>query len=99
MRQLHFSVTVETDKATGDMVAVYLQFRDGKSAKTTELDDGGNAFADYDRKGNLLGVELLGPCRFSVLNKLTEQEPAQEANRIKRFMRDSTPRKMVLATK
>ena len=85
-----FQLSVETNDQTGDVVAVYFQIRKGQSAKVKEY-AGGAAFADYDRKGRLLGIELLEPCKASVLSSIAEQPSA------KNFVRNAVPRGMLLA--
>lgn len=49
---------IETDPETGEIIAVYLRIRRGRSAETREI-VAGVAYADYDRRGRLLGIELL----------------------------------------
>ena len=61
-----FRVSVETRNQTGEVLAVYFQVRKGKT-KLTKEHAGGNVFADYDKRGKLLGIEMLAPCRASVL--------------------------------
>jgi hypothetical protein len=56
------------DERTGRMRAAYLRIREGKVARTKEIEDG-VAYADYDKSGQLLGIELLGPCRVEVPTK------------------------------
>jgi uncharacterized protein YuzE len=84
-----FRVLTETDPDTGRIVAVYFQIRKGKSAKVREHADGA-LFADYDRRGRLLGIELLAPCTARVLAKIADESSA------KRFLRDSVPRGMLV---
>jgi uncharacterized protein YuzE len=84
-----FRVAVETHDLTGKVLAVYFQIRKGKTKVTKEYADG-NAFADYDKHGELLGIELLAPCRASVLDKIAQQAPT------KRFVRDAVPRGMLV---
>jgi uncharacterized protein YuzE len=96
MTKFHFQVVITTDDATGELLAVYFQIRKGKVHETREFADG-NVFADYDKKGSLLGIELLGPCKVSIVDKLAPSEPISLRNRTKRFMRDVGPRKMVAA--
>ena len=98
MKQIHFNfqVIVTTDDATGELLAVYFQIRKGKVHETREFANG-NVFADYDKHGAVLGIELLGPCRVSIVDKLASSEPVAMRNRTKRFMRDVGPRKMVAA--
>ena len=50
------------------------------------------AFADCDARGNLLGVELLGPCEIRVLDQIARKEPI-----IRRFVRENIPSKLVPA--
>jgi uncharacterized protein YuzE len=83
---------IEVDDETGEVVAVYFYIRPGTAAETREY-AAGRALADYDRKGKLLGVELLGPCEVAVLDKISRNEPAP----IKTFLRGSIPRQMALA--
>ncbi len=87
----NFGVSVETDTRTGEILAVYFSFRKGESAVTKELSDG-DAFADYDSKGNLLGLELLSPCSGRLLTKIEGMEPES-----RKFLKDSAPRAMVTA--
>ena len=96
MKNFHFQVTVDTDDATGDVLAVYFQIRKGRVHKTVEFADG-NVFADYDRAGELLGIEVLGPCRVSIVDKLASKEPVELRRRTKRFMKQSGPPALVAA--
>jgi uncharacterized protein YuzE len=83
-----YSVTVETHDHSGAIVAVYVRIRKGKVASTEEH-GGGNAFADYDRNGQLLGIELIGPCQISVLNQIAK------APQIRRVVRAMLPSGMI----
>ncbi|HEX4130582.1 MAG TPA: DUF2283 domain-containing protein [Pirellulales bacterium] len=88
MRTFSFNVNVETRTDTGEVLAVYFRFRDGKSAKTREFADG-NVFADYDRGGSLLGIELLAPCSLAVLERIVRPVTAR------RFVRQTIPSSML----
>ena len=83
-----FQMTVETHDRTGQVIAVYFQVRKGKVKTTREYAEG-NAFGDYDRHGRLLGIEMLAPCRASVLDNIAKQKPA------KQFVRNTIPRGML----
>ncbi len=87
-----FDVDVSVDRATGAVVAVYFEVRKGRSAETREF-GGGAAFADFDKVGRLLGIELLAPCKLSVLNRIARAEPREVRN----FVKSAAPRSMVLA--
>jgi len=84
-------LTVEA-KASGEISAVYFLIRAGKSATVREF-AGGNVFADYDSRGRLLGIELIGPCEIDVLKRIARKEP--QPNR--RFFQQSVPRDFELA--
>ena len=87
-----FGMSVQTDNRTGNIVAVYFQIRVGKAAQVKEL-AGGDAFANYNTKGELLGIELLAPCQITVLDKIARAEP----DKVRNFVRQSVPRQMALA--
>jgi hypothetical protein len=87
--KFNFEITVEAHSATGEILAVNFRIRKGKVAKTKEYADG-LAFADYDRNGNLLAIELLGPCETKILDKIAGQADA------KRFIRTAAPRAMLV---
>jgi len=84
-----FRVSVETHDQTGEVIAVYFQVRKGKLQKTKEYADG-NIFADYDKHGKLLGIEVLAPCQVAVLDNIAKQESA------KRFVRNALPGGMLV---
>jgi hypothetical protein len=84
-----FHVTIETHNQTGKVIAVYFQVRKGKIEVTKEYADG-KAFADYDKHDQLLGIELLAPCRAAILDSIAKQGPTR------RFVRDSVPRGMLV---
>lgn len=83
-----FFLTVESNEQTGEVVAAYIRLREGESATVKEY-AAGNLFADYDKRGRLLGMELLGPCKASVLSRIADQPSA------KRFVRDAVPSAML----
>ena len=95
--QISFDVSIEVDHSTGVVQAVYFRVRKGKVADTKEFADG-NVFADYDNAGNLLGVELLAPCKATVFDKIAASEPADSEPRVKKFLKRSAPRDMILAS-
>lgn len=68
-----FHLEVSYNDASGEPVAAYLRVREGVVAATREVSEG-VAFADYTEDGTLLGIELLGPCEMSVLDRVSEKE-------------------------
>jgi len=91
MERFNFGLSVSTDRETGETLAVYFRIRNGQVAETKEFADG-SAFADYDRQGRLLGIELLGPCEITVLDRIARKEP-----KAKKFIRNAIPRHMAIA--
>ena len=91
-----FGLTTTIDDETGDVLSVYFQIRKGKVHETREFADGA-AFADYNSYGELLGIELLGPCQVSVVDQLAANEPLVMRQRTKKFMKTAGPRQMVAA--
>ena len=85
-----FRVLVTTDNRSGDVLAVNLRIRKGRSVETKEFGDGA-AFADYDKKGELLNIEVLGPCEVKILDSIAASDVTT-----RKFIRDSLPSKMLL---
>ena len=96
MTDFSFEVTITTENTTGSLVSVYFQIRKGKVHETREFADGA-AFADYNKNGELIGIELLAPCSVTIVDQLAANETKAMRVKTKRFMRESGPRKMVLA--
>jgi hypothetical protein len=88
---LSFRMTVDVDKEDGHIIAVFFRVREGKSAQAREFANG-SAFAHYNSRGELLGIELLGPCNITVLDKITAREPA-----VRKFIHSAIPREMAVA--
>ena len=91
MKGMSFDVKLSVEKSTGRILAAYFRVREGRVAKTREF-AGGNAFADYDAKGQLLGIEQLGPCDAKVFNKIAARD-----KQVRDFLRRSIPPAMALA--
>ncbi len=85
-----FRMEASFDDATGRTVATYLRTREGTVAQTKEIKEG-LVYADYDADGQLLGIELLGPCEVAVLDLLADKEPEP----VREFLKTSVPRGLV----
>jgi uncharacterized protein YuzE len=92
MTKPRFKVSVSTDEDTGKLLAVYIRIREGQAEETTEVEED-RAYADFDSEGQLLGVELLAPCRVQILDSIAQKESAE----VRAFLHSSPPRSMVLA--
>ena len=84
-----FQLSIETNHRTGEVMATYFQVRKGRAVVTKEFADGA-AFADYNRKGELLGIEMLAPCKVGVVDKIAQKRE------VKKFIRDNAPRRMLV---
>ena len=94
MTPFDFAVSVTTDDTTGDVLSAYFQIRRGKVHETREFSEGA-ALADYSKNGELIGIEILSPCRVSIVDKLAANEPVHVRTRTKKFMRSAGPREMI----
>lgn len=90
-RNFRFDVEIDTD--TGDILAAYFQVRTGK-VHTVKEHAGGAVLANYNRKGELLGIEVIAPCRVSILDRIGRQD--SQATR--KFFRNALPRELVEAS-
>jgi hypothetical protein len=88
-----FGVSVEVDTRDGRILAVYFRVRKGKSSETKEFDRG-NVFADYNARGELLGIEMIARSPIAVLDRVTNGEPV-----IREFVRRTVPREMIVVRK
>jgi uncharacterized protein YuzE len=93
MGSLQLRAEVSVDDRTGGLVAVYLRVRQGKVARTEEVEDG-VINADFGEAGELLGVEVLSPCDPLVLESLADEEH-DEPGIVRRFLLSATPRGMI----
>lgn len=59
-------VTVQTDPESKKVLAVYFQIAEGKVHKTVPIDEG-KCYVDEDRRGKILGVEMLSPGELKIL--------------------------------
>jgi hypothetical protein len=91
MANPEFRLEASFDEKTGRATGVYLRVRRGEVKETREMEDG-VVYADYDTAGQLLGVELLGPCDVEVLAKIADNEP--EA--VREFLKSSPPRGLIV---
>ena len=77
----------------GTIKAAYIRLRNGSVARTEELlEDTLNA--DFDKAGQLIGLEILAPVKLSELATHVEK-PIRPSFR--KFMRGSAPRKLISA--
>jgi uncharacterized protein YuzE len=94
--EIQFAIEVNVDDATGMPISVYFQVRRGTVHETREFADGA-AFADYSKNGFLLGIEILSPCKATIVDQLAANESAQLRTETKKFMRNAGPRQMIAA--
>jgi hypothetical protein len=58
---MRIQITAEFSLEHDEITAVSLKLRNGKSARTVQIEEG-VLLADYDEAGQLLGLEILEPC-------------------------------------
>jgi uncharacterized protein YuzE len=94
MTPTHFGISITIDESTGEVMSAYFQIRKGKSHVTVEYADGA-ALADYNRNGELIGVELLAPWKVSIMNQIAANESVELLTQAKEFMKNAGPRQLV----
>ena len=77
----------------GTVEAVYILVRDNKAVRTKEIVED-VLLADYDSRGQLVGIEILGPVKLLEITPLVE-EPRRRPFR--RFVKERAPDELVLA--
>lgn len=92
MKKITLGFELSVDEGTGQLQAAYLRVRTGGVAETKEIAPG-QAYADYDEDGQLLGVEFLAPCGVAVVDQITVDQP----DNVRRFLRSAPPREFVTA--
>lgn len=84
------SVTGREDGAIG---VAYIRLKKGRVARTREI-DGDALLADYDARGNLIGIEVLAPVRIPQLVGLVDENRRPS---FRRFVRQCFPRGLLAA--
>lgn len=77
----------------GTIEAVYILVRDNKAARTKEIVED-ILLADYDRRGQLVGIEILAPVKLAKIMPLVEEGRRRP---FKRFIKEQAPHELVLA--
>lgn len=93
---MNYRIFIETDPASGTIQAVYLQVRTGKAVDVLEFGDG-DALANYNRAGELLGIEILAPCGFQIFESIIKTEEPKQRKHTRKFVRGAVPQQMVAA--
>lgn len=82
--QFEISLTAGPD---GKLVAGYIHLRKAKTTRTKVIVED-TVLADYDSRGNLVGIEILGPVRIKLLARLVD---SSQRDAFRRFARASLP--------
>ena len=89
-----FSFRVEVNcLESGSVASCYIHLADRKVAKTREVRKG-ILLADYDRKGRLVGLEILGPIKLSIVIKQLDHIMRQP---FRKALRESFPASLRVA--
>lgn len=87
---LQLSISARND---GTLEAVYICVGDGKVARTEEIIED-ILLADYNRRGDLVGIEILAPVKIQRITSLVDQ-PRRRT--LRRFIKERAPEELVLA--
>ena len=75
----------------GTIEAVYISVGDNKVFRTKEIVPN-QLLVDYDRGGNIVGIEILAPVRIADITRLVDQSSRKP---FKRFVTESVPDQFV----
>lgn len=90
MSNVFFEVSI-SGRNDGTVEAVYIHLSDRKVARTVEKADR-QLVVDYDRDGNVVGIEILEPV---AIRKLTSLVDSSFRSSFKRFVQESVPQDFV----
>lgn len=81
------NITFCADEDNGRILAVYVSLSKNKVHKTVTIAEG-ECYADEDRKGNLLGVEMLVPGELELhIKKVAKQYHVPQMNKTVKQLR------------
>ncbi len=83
--QFEISLTAGPD---GKLLAGYIHLRKSKAARTKVVVED-TVMADYDSRGNLIGIEILGPVQIKILARLVD---STDRAAFRRFAKASLPK-------
>ena len=86
---LEVSVSARQD---GTLEALYIRLTNRKIARTKEIVQD-QVLADYDSKGDLVGIEVLAPVKLSTLSRLVAPPKRKTFNKV---LRQAAPEELVL---
>ena len=88
---IEFGMSMCVNERTGRLEALYLQVRRGKVARTAEIQD--SVMVDYDKDGSIMGIEVLGPCNTTIIERFLETKRAPVT--VQRFVRNKIPPELI----
>ena len=80
-------------RSDGTVEAIYILLRDERVFRTEEVRPD-ILLADYNRRGDLVGIEVLAPVKLSALSRLVEESQRRP---FRRFVRERAPEELVTA--
>lgn len=90
--QFGFEMSISA-RNDGTIEAVYILVRDNKAARTREIIED-ILLADYNSRGQLVGIEILAPVKLAKITPLVD-EPRRRIFR--RFIKEQAPNELVLS--
>lgn len=92
MPRLGYEISV-SGRNDGTLEAAYIRFKTTKVHRTVEVIED-SLLADYDRKRDLVGIEILAPVRLTDLTRLVDRDRRAD---FRRFARQAMPHELVAA--
>ena len=89
-QQTMFEISL-TGGPDGRLRAAYVHVRKAKVARTKEVVED-TLLADYDSRGRLVGIEILGPVKIHVLVQLVDDK---DRAAFRRFARENIPESLL----
>lgn len=91
-RQVGFELSVSA-RADGTLEAVYITLLNDKVARTDEVMED-ILLADYNQRGELVGIEILAPVKINKLAQLVDKDRRPD---FRRFVKQQAPEELVLS--
>lgn len=89
---IQFQISL-SGRSDGTLEAMYIRLREGTVARTEEIKED-VLLCDFDRRGNLLGIEILAPVKLSKLTQLVSRPMRRP---FRRFVGSAAPEELVEA--
>ena len=83
------NISISLDPEDKQILSLYVKVRDGEVFRTVEIAEG-ECYADEDKNGNLLGVEMLAPGHLKLGLKLLSSKYHDQGEGIEEVIRKAS---------